>query len=385
MKRAPWFPCFALLALMVGLCASCAPVPPPPPDTTPKDPIPKGNGSPGVLPDVSTPDLLKQRIEAAIEQVNKRKLHWHHGFWTVFHAILGQGWKHTTLYDEAGKQVNAMEYVAKGGKMPGLLFVRDRDGIDVLSSKELTCLAQGHQDQFVAEMAQWGLPRDYPFVVDGKPCTFDDFIRFCKLRARITDKQELSWAILVIAQYEGTTGAWKNRHDEKVAFEDIVRYELNEPIEKAACGGTHRLFGLTWALHKHLQGGHKLEGVWKEVADKIERYKQRAKELRNSDGTFSTAFFEERGNVSDADRRINTTGHTIEWLALAMTDAELRAPWMQEAVNALTKLFFDHRKDSIEGGSLYHAVHGLLIYYARVYGPQRLGDQAPLVMLPRKK
>jgi hypothetical protein len=253
------------------------------------------------------------------------------------------------------------------------------------TAKDLVFLAQGHQDQFVAEMAQWGLSRTYPFTIDKKQYTFQDFINFSKMRARLNEKQELSWAILVIGEYEGTKCIWTNRYGEQLTFEDVVRYELKESIEKAACGGTHRLFGLTWALHKHLQEGGKVEGVWKEVADKVAYYKKRARELRNADGTFSTSFFEARGDVPDVDRRINTTGHTVEWLALAMTDAELRTGWMEEAVNALTQLFLNERRDHVEGGSLYHALHGLLIYYARVYGPEGLGDQAPYLRLPPKK
>ena len=46
----------------------------------------------------------------------------------------------------------------------------------------------------------------------------------------------------------------------------MVRYELNQPIEEnAACGGTHRLFGLTWAYFRHLERGGKTVGVWKDV------------------------------------------------------------------------------------------------------------------------
>jgi hypothetical protein len=383
MRGARFLPWFALVAL----AASCAPVGPPPPDKNGEQQGVKKSNDITVPIKISGNDLLKDRIEQAVALVDRRTLLASHGFWTVFHAILGQGPRHATLTDYDGNRVNAMKYVADGGKMPGLqgCIVRTDDGIDVLSPKDQVFMAQGHQDQFVAEMTQWGLPRKYPFVVEGKPCSFEDFIRFTKARARASEKQELSWAILVIAEYEGTKGAWTNRYGEKLTFEDIVRYELNESIEKAACGGTHRLFGLTWALHRHLEKGGKLEGIWKQVADKLEVYKRRAKELRNGDGTFSTLFFEGRGADKDPNRRINTTGHTVEWLALAMTDQELRSPWMEEAVNALTKLFFDHSKESVDGGSLYHALHGLLIYYARVYGPQQLGDMVPhLPPFPKK-
>ena len=43
---------------------------------------------------------------------------------------------------------------------------------------------QGHQDQFVAEMAQWGMKPDAKFTIEGKDYTFLDFVRFSKPRQR---------------------------------------------------------------------------------------------------------------------------------------------------------------------------------------------------------
>ena len=40
-------------------------------------------------------------------------------------------------------------------------------------------------------------------------------------------------------------------------------------------------------------------------------------------------------------------------------------------------MFLDIQNAPMEGGTLYHAVHGLLLYYARVYGPEKLGPLAP--------
>jgi hypothetical protein len=98
----------------------------------------------------------------------------------------------------------------------------------------------------------------------------------------------------------------------------------------------------------------------------------------------STNFFRGRGDAKDRQLRMNTTGHTIEWLALALTDAELRQAWMENAVNALALMFLEIQNAEMESGSLYHATHGLLLYYARVYGPAALGPNAPLFIPPPK-
>jgi len=188
------------------------------------------------------------------------------------------------------------------------------------------------------------------------------------MRASLTQKQELSWAVIIVAQFYGTSHRWTNGMKEELSLEDIVRYELNEPINEAACGGTHRLFGLTWAYHLHLKNGGKKTGVWEDVHNKIETYKEQARKGRNPDGSFSTDYFKSNANLPDPHVRIGTTGHIVEWLALAMTKEELRSPWMQDSVNTLVKMILDMERSEVDGGALYHAAHGLQLYHMRVFG-----------------
>ncbi len=259
---------------------------------------------------------FKERIDAALEHVRQRDLLTTHGFWTVFHGILGQGLSTTLTNPETNERVNAIDYICQGGPVRGMVFEpKGNEGLDV-QTQPGTGVGQGHQDQFVAEMTQWGMPLDKKFRVAGHDYTFADFVRYSKFRARLTANQELSWAILIVGQYFGTDVTWVNEAKEKVAYEDIVRYELNQPIDTAACGGTHRLFGLTWAYHLHMQKGGKKEGLWRQVADKIDFYKVQAHKLQNPDGPFATGYVSTPGNSTDVQLRIGTTGHVLEWLSL---------------------------------------------------------------------
>jgi hypothetical protein len=311
------------------------------------------------------PDGLKARIEAAVKNVRGRDLSTTNAFWTVFHAILGLGPGIELVDPKTKERTNALDFICNGGSVRGLVFKPTPAGVDVVSTMDT--LGQGHQDQFIAEMAQWGMPANRRMLVQGKEYTFLDFVNHSQSRARVTQNQELSWTIIIIAQYRGTDIEWTNPFHEKLHYHDIVRYELNAPIENGACGGTHRLFGLTWAYHLHLQKGGKTEGVWRGVPEKNAKYRDLAKKLQNADGSFSTSFFRERANDPNMDRRMNTTGHILEWLSLALSDEELRQPWVQDAVSALCQQILSQQRAPIDSGSLYHAVHGLLIYYARVF------------------
>src|SRR5262245_56552364 len=134
------------------------------------------SGRESVKPAVEVPKTLKTRIEAAIKNVHSRRVHTTYSFWTVFHAMLGMGPETTLLYDsERDKEVNAIDYIRKGGEVRGMKFIETPDGLDVRIGP--LGVGQGHQDQFVAEMVQWGLPADRKFLVDGKEHRFEDFFR----------------------------------------------------------------------------------------------------------------------------------------------------------------------------------------------------------------
>jgi hypothetical protein len=349
------------------------------------DPIKKSaDGKEITKPPIDVPVELKPRIEVAIAQVESRDLLTTNNFWTVFHGILGSGLERTMLTDPATKKkVNAIEYICGGGEIKGMQFLPRPNGLDVLTAEGFNYqgVAQGHQDQFIAEMAQWGMPIDKKFKVGGKDFTFEDFTRYSKMHASVKRNQELSWAILVVANYYGTDVApWVNEFGEKITYDEIVKYEVDASIDQAACGGTHRLFGMTWAYHLHLKNGGKVRGPWREVEAKITDYKARARSLQNADGSFSTDYFKGKAEAPDPHSRIGTTGHVVEWLALAMTDEELKSPWMQEAVSSLARMILDMERAEIDGGALYHAAHGLHLYHTRVFGT----PPAYLALPPRK-
>jgi len=390
-----------LLAAVVGI--DCAPVDPnasvggtsgqptarTPTDSPPDVPVALPLSSqPSTSPAPVVSDALRTRIDAAIEQVRRRELRTDNGFWTVFHGILGLGPSLELVKPDTGQRVKALDYIAGGGKLPGLHFIPTPVGLDVETGPG-SFVKQGHQDQFVAEMVEWGVSPERKFVVDGKDYTFNDFIRYSRAHASVKtlEPQELEWAIVIIGTHYGTDCRWTNSAGEEVRFEDFLRAELDKDVDKAACGGTHLLFGLTWAYHLHLRQGGQTVGVWKDVADRIALYVQRARQQQNADGSFSTAYFRERGNEQDGDLRIGTTGHIFEWLSLALSDEELKRDWMQSAASALALMFLENRAKGIDGGSMYHAVHGLIIYSSRVSGAKHLGELAPhdLPLLPAKK
>lgn len=392
----------ALLGLAVLIWAGCAP-PAPSGKTDRKDAdkpaaeqkdAPSSNPPPPVYPVAESlpkpkpaPAGLQERIEAAIESVQKRDLVTSNAFWTVFHGILGLGFDTTLLDPATGKRVRAIDWICEGRELRGLRFVPTPTGVDVhMGPPFAEGVGQGHQDQFIAEMCQWGMKADQQFKIDGKTFTMMDFVK--KSQARIDKDQELEWAIIVIAQYVGT-GAdviWPTEKGEVIDFATVMKYVVDEdkPIKMSPCGGTHRLFGLAWAYHVHVQRGNKVEGVWKDVVARLNFYKAETKRLQNPDFSFSTNYYRGWGKAKELETRISTTGHTLEWLSLAMTDEELRQDWVQKAAEKLADMILEVQSKPNESGGLYHAVHGLKLYHARMFTPQLVGTSAIPIPPPPK-
>lgn len=378
------------------LCAQCgcAPVPPMAPPTAERSEkvdrtefVAANQAVPVSKTDLSASDLkqgdlqgdpLRERLELAIEQVRQRQILTTNGFWTVFHGILGLGPGLSLKDPRSGNYVNALDYVLDGqfqyGPIRGMRFIPTRDGLDVQMGP--TFVGQGHQDQFIAEIGEWNVPADRKVVVFGKDYTIMDFVHESQARARVGVGQELSWTLVVVSQYVGTDAEWTNRHGEKLTFLDILRDELDASVNQAACGGTHRLYGLTWALHAHLARGGKQEGIWQEVADKLDEYKKLAHDYQNPDGSLSSNYFRGPGSTTNLQERLGSSGHILEWLAVWMTKSELEEPWVKDAAHSVAMTILDIQSDPMESGALYHATHGLVTYYHRVYGWEKFKNQA---------
>lgn len=378
-RKILWLP----VATAIVFCATCAPVKGPDPEAEISTAESKGPPpEPLAIMPKAAPKGPKYRIESAIQNVRSRDLTTSTGFWTVFHGILGLGPGLTLRDPETGKKVNALDFIAQGSEMRGMEIRPTKYGLDVEWGR-FPGISQGHQDQFIAEVGpEWGMPADRKFVLFGKEYTTMDFVHHSQMRASLTKNQELSWAIVLISSYKGLDLSWTNMYGEKLTLEDMIRYELEASVDQAPCGGTHRLFGLAWVYNMHVRNGGKVDGLWKDIAEHTAKYRDLAKKYQNADGSFSTNWFRTTGEASDKNARISTSGHTLEWLSLALSDAEIKQPWVENAASAVAVHILDLQDQPIDGGALYHAVHGLQMYYARVYGRSPVISPGLHMMLP---
>jgi hypothetical protein len=105
--------------------------------------------------------------------------------------------------------------------------------------------------------------------------------------------------------------------------------------------------------------------------------------LRNHDGSFSTNWFEGRGMSSDIERRLQTSGHILEWLVYSLPRVDLEDARIIQSVDYLATLMLNHRSHEWEIGPRGHAIRALALYDQRVFGgrpgqlERRLAEMVP--------
>jgi hypothetical protein len=228
---------------------------------------------------------------------------------------------------------------------------------------------QGHADQWLAVLAQCNLPLDQPIRLGSETLTMQDFVSQVQWDVPRNFEREYSWTLIGLTHYLPTDSSWLAIDGKTWSTEQLVQIEAEQELGSSACGGTHRLIGLTMALDQHLAAGGQLTGAWALADEVIGRAIENAQRYQNTDGSFSTRSFAGPGSSLDLAQNLGTTGHILEFLALALSDEQLQEPWVRRAAANLCGLFETTRRVPLECGALYHAAHGLVLYRQRLWGP----------------
>jgi len=160
---------------------------------------------------------------------------------------------------------------------------------------------------------------------------------------------------------------WRNAKGEAWSMERIVTTTMRQLANPngAPCGGCHGLFALASARNSYLQSGNRLSGVWMQAHMHLEKHIALAKSLQNEDGSFSGIYFKGPKYWDDPSKRISTTGHTLEFLMLALQQNRLDEPWVRRAVASVARDLTRYQQEPLEVGGMYHAVHALVLYRER--------------------
>jgi hypothetical protein len=311
-------------------------------------------------------DPLAAQVDQAIEVTSHRFLETQvHTPWQIVHGLLA--YRHNYVIKQNGVKVNALDWIASGPvykEQPW--FEKMPYGAHAHPYNNVPYAFQGHPNQFMAYMTLCDLPRDFKFKTSsGEMATITDFINGAQME--VNDREEVTWTLWFLSHYIEPDAHWINKDGQPWSMERLVQIENGKVVTSAACGGTHGLFALAYARNAYRESGRPLTGAWFEADQKVQRYVEEARANQNSDGTFSSNYFQGPGYSTDFVKRIGTTGHILEFICVAVPQSRLQEEWVRRAVTALAHDLAENRATAAECGALYHAVDGLSIYRTRVW------------------
>jgi hypothetical protein len=287
-----------------------------------------------------------------------------HSPWSIMHTMVAWGTDSQILVGgERGERTSAVRWLCSNGVSDGVRLL-------TLNQGELTVKVgpglQGHNAQFLALLAQSRVSRDYPIHVEGKTFTVNDLIEVEKKNCRAGT--ELTFHLIGLSHYLDTNASWKARDGQDWDFPRLIREEMSQPINGVTCGGTHRLMAMNYAVRRREYLGGPIDGDWARARAFTTKYQQLALSMQNKDGSFSTNFFRSRGDWGGIDRKLKTTGHTLEWLVFSLNHDQLQDPRVVRAVDMLTQMLMQNRYYEWEKGPIGHAIRALSLYDERVFG-----------------
>ncbi len=308
---------------------------------------------------------LKAKIQRTLKEYYPRHLNTRdHCPWAIMHSFIAFG-VDTQLYADrpGGKRMSAIGWLCYNGLSGRSRLFSISDGqIDPRTGPGV----QGHEGQFLAMLAQSRVRNDYPMRIDANQLTVQDLIDY--EQATCYRGTELTFKLIALSHYIDHGTQWKNDKGETWDVGEILKEELEQPIRGAACGGTHRLMGFSYAVRTHVQSGKQLDGQWLRAQKFVDQYHKYALSQQNKDGSFSCNWFKGTGRWCDEQRKVQTTGHILEWLIYSLPENRLGDRRIIRAVNFMASLLYEKRYDKLEVGPQGHALHALVLYEHRVFG-----------------
>ena len=310
---------------------------------------------------------LRVRIAQTLAAYQRRPLNTsQHTPWEVMHGFVAFGIPtKVRVGGPAGDQVNAIGWINTGGRCRSQVML-------AAAGDRLTALrgigVQGHSAQYLAILAQSRVAMNSPITIQSKKFTVADLVEEEKLSCR--SGTELTFALIALAHYLPTDSQWTARDGKIWSLEKLASEEIEQPIRGAPCGGTHRLFGLAYGCQRRLRATGQLDGVYLRADKFVRDYQQfTLTKLQNRDGSFSTEWFKYLADRDDdIDRKIQTTGHILEWLVASLDQEALFQPRVTAAVEFLSTALAREPSREWKIGPLGHALHALTIYQERAWG-----------------
>ena len=279
--------------------------------------------------------------------------------WAVMHALLAFGGEYELVHGQS--RVNAIGWMCHNGTCR-------TQRIFTPTARSFTPNVgdgvQGHEGQFLAILAQSNVPLTYPIQIGTSKFTVEDLVRQEMMTCR--EKSELTFKLIGLSYYLDSNKQWRANDGKQWSISKLIQEELAQPIVGAACGGVHRLMGFSFSVKQRQLQGQPINGQYARAAKFVRDYIDYTWQLQNPDGSFSTSWYEGRANEPKDERKVQTTGHMLEWLMYTLPDEEVNAPRVGKTIDFLLSKIYDKREQKWPIGPRGHATRAVALYQGRI-------------------
>ena len=292
--------------------------------------------------------------------------------WQIMHGVICYG--HDLPLDTPDRgTLPALDYAFQEGVirgwqlMPGQNLADGRRGVKAhLEAGSYT--GQGHVDQWIAICAMAELPATDRVVIDGEAHTLLDWAEQARVDACYNPLNEFSWSLIALTYYFPNDYQWTTNDGSIWSWERMLEFEVAYDLNDSACGGAHRLVGLTRALAAKQRLKLPDSPTWDATRRKVDQALIDIEQMRCRDGSLSSHYLERPGASRDLGLTLASTGHLFEFLSIAADDKTLQSDWVKAAASRLCEIFEVTRGEDLDCGACYHALNGLKVYRQRVVG-----------------
>jgi len=214
-------------------------------------------------------------------------------------------------------------YVASWGSEHDPILQPNGEGIYVRWASDQS--ASVHHDHMLASLAEAGVTLDRPVYTPARKTTLHEIFAEA-LRDFRLDERETEWSVMSFASYLAPqkTASWRNSQGRQISFDMLATRLLRSHKKKGVCLGIHRVYSLMMLIRLDDQYGDLIsestrEDIYSFLSDVREliiaaQYENGSWPPNWPDGAEAQANEDAEEKVY---RRVISTGHHLEWLAIA--------------------------------------------------------------------
>lgn len=285
----------------------------------------------------------------------------HNTPWELIHAAIGLGLD-TDVAEGNGGMIRLSEYFSRGTYLAESIW--DARGRRLHARRSsYSREAEYHANQFLAYFAMLDVPLDFPLHAGDRVLAVSDLLETA--RVECDPHGTNAYTLLALAAYGSFDDGWQNEFGQACSVKDLLASEIAVPERtRLACGGTHSLYAIAFTADKFRDELGREPALRHDVAAVLQSEIARCRESQGADGSLKPNLI----GVDDKDStewRVYATGHSLEWLLLAISDTEAESAMVHRAAAYLVGAIRNQGAGSFSASPLYHALHALRAFASR--------------------